>query len=476
MEFRNLTPFPAIAFDGLDQHDQRFHVVAMRLTFELQDDGTLALAPLQTPLATTDEFYGELNRSSVRQESDLAPYKPRTDVIVVADACAPQGRASKQFAVALQINSAPTTPDLPPEPYGLNPTYHASPERMAEWREQCTRLTAQAREGVPLLRKVLVIKGAREWRRRSFTTRALSMFTLAPWKLTAPTPVTMLPLRYEYAFGGENRILVNDQAAGRTSNKNRLPGRIPQPGNAKAGDSPEAIAHSVCEQNPVGRGFAERWYVQAARPARMPAPQIEAPGQPIARFGKPCAPQGFGVVGRAWQPRRALAGTYDQRWLQERHPNLPADFDFAYWNGAPADQQVTPHLRGDEQITLLNLCPEGAATTRDASGNTRLSFALPGHLPFVLVRFQDGGIGELAARLDTLIIDSALEAGNPEKKISIVCVWRATVASDPGVRVLEARMLAHADVVAMRDPAQRNKPAPAPHLAIVPKHETPPTA
>jgi len=44
MEFRNLTPYPAMAFDALDQHDQRFHVVVMRLTFTLQPDGQLLLA------------------------------------------------------------------------------------------------------------------------------------------------------------------------------------------------------------------------------------------------------------------------------------------------------------------------------------------------------------------------------------------------------------------------------------------------
>jgi hypothetical protein len=36
MEFRNRTPFPAMAFDCLDQRDQRFHTLVMRLTFELQ--------------------------------------------------------------------------------------------------------------------------------------------------------------------------------------------------------------------------------------------------------------------------------------------------------------------------------------------------------------------------------------------------------------------------------------------------------
>jgi hypothetical protein len=77
-------------------------------------------------------------------------------------------------------------------------------------------------------------------------------------------------------------------------------------------------------------------------------------------------------------------------------------------------------------------------------------------LPFVLVRFQDGRIGELAARLDTVIIDAAPDAGNPDKKPSVVCVWRATVATEPGVRVLEARMLTRTDVAALRSEPPRS--------------------
>lgn len=421
MEFRNLTPFPAMAFDALDQHDQRFHTMVMRLTFDVRDDGTLTLAPVQTPLVTTDEYYGELNRSSVKQESDLAPYKPHTDVIVIADAHAPSGQPSTHFAVMLKIDGAPTA-----------------------------SLSAAA-EGPPILRKVLIIKGAREWRKRHPLTRVLSMFTLPSWRLTAPQPLATLPLRYEYTYGGENKVLVTDQAAKRVAKKHRLPDRVPRTGDADPNGPKQAIAHSVCEENPVGRGFAENWYLHATTIRRMPAAQIEAPSQPMARFGTPYAPQGFGVVGRAWRPRIGLAGAYDQQWVEQRHPNLPADFDFAYWNGAPADQQVTPHLNGDETVTLANLCPAGAGAVKDASGNTCLSFSLPGHLPFVLVRFEDGRIGELAAKLDTLIIDTAPDANNPDKKTSVVCVWRATVASEPGVRVLEARMLSHADVAALRE-------------------------
>lgn len=382
----------------------------------------------------------------------MAPYKPHTDVVVIADARAPQGKPCTRFTVALTLNDASTEPDLPPEPYGLNPTQRASSERLAEWQRQCATLRANAAAGAPILHKELVVTGPREWRRRHPLMRALSLFALPQWKLTAPLPVTTLPVRYEYAYGGENKVLVTESAARRVGKRYRLPGRAPQ----AAGAAPdEAIAHTVCEQNPVGRGFAERWYVHARKLARMPAPQIESPQEPISRFGRAYAPQGFGIIGRPWTPRLARAGTYDQRWLDERHPNLPADFDFAYWNGAPADQQVAPHLTGDERFMLRNLCPTDQGTGTDAAGNTLLSFALPGHLPFVLVRFQDGQIGELAARLDTVIVDTAPDANHPDKKPTVVCVWRATAATEPAVRVLEARMLTRDDVAALRAGVER---------------------
>lgn len=461
MEFRNLTPFPSIAFDALDQRDHRFHTVVMRLTFELQEDGKLTLAPVQTPLVTTDEFYGELNRSSIKQESDLAPYKPHTDVVVIGDACAPQGTASTMFTAALKICAAPSAPELPPEPRGLNPSMRASADQIAEWQQECAQVQAEALQGTVLLHKQLIVRGAREWRRRNPLVRALSFFMLPAWKLSAPQPLTTLPLRYEYSYGGENKVLVTDPGAKRVGKKYRLAGRMPRTAEIGAAGPTEAIAHSVYERNPVGRGFTENWYLRAASIDSIPAPQIEAPGQPIVHFNEPYAPQGFGVIGRAWRPRLKLAGTYDQEWVEKRHPNLPADFNFAYWNGAPADQQMEPHLSGDETITLVNLCPASAGTTQELSGNTCLSLTLPGHLPFVLVRFQDGRIGELEAKLDTLIIDTSAHTSDPQKKIAVVCVWRATVAAEPDVRVLEARMLSHDDIVALREqPSDATTPLP----------------
>ena len=483
MQFINHTPFPAIAFDALDQREHRFHTVVMRLTFEVQADGTLAFASAQTPLAATDEYYGEPNQSSVKQESDFVPYKPHTDVIVIANAYAPQHRAKSRFTVGISVTSVSAPQQLPSEPYGLNPFQAPSHQQIIAWRQECARIQSAAHKVDVVFNKRLIVTGPREWRKRYLLTRALSLFTLPKWKLTSPAPITELPLRYEYAYGGDNKILVTERSAKRVKKKDRLPGRVPQSTNANVhADSKQetsTIAHSVYHENTVGRGFAERWYLNASKAGRIPAPQIEAPDERITRFGKATTPRGMGVITRAWQPRLPLAGTYNQQWLEQRHPYLPFDFNFAYWNGAPRDQQVTPHLDGNETITLTNLCPLGTpGASSDATGNTQLRFTLPGHLPFALVRFEEGQLGELAAKLDTLIIDTTPDADDPDKKPTIVCVWRATVASEPEVRVLEARMIAKRDVEMMREQEkakesmQPNNSASAPYQEAASPHRS----
>ena len=68
------------------------------------------------------------------------------------------------------------------------------------------------------------------------------------------------------------------------------------------------------------------------------------------------SPVSLGPVGRNWQPRLALAGTYDATWLRDRAPFLPADFNALHWQSAPADQQVES-LDGGTPIELRNLGP-----------------------------------------------------------------------------------------------------------------------
>src|SRR5438552_11702759 len=82
MEYHNLTSFPSLPFASLDKDDRRFHVIVLRGTYAIQADGSLRAAQEQAPLLTEDEYYEKPDQSSVKQESDLAPYKPCCDVVV----------------------------------------------------------------------------------------------------------------------------------------------------------------------------------------------------------------------------------------------------------------------------------------------------------------------------------------------------------------------------------------------------------
>ena len=473
MNFKNHTAFPALSFDGLDQHDILFHTVVMRLTFHWQDDGSLALAPEQTPLATADAYYGALKRSGVREESDLAPYKQYTDVIVNAHAYAPGGKPTRHFDVRLRVRNSNTPTPLPEPPRGLNPLQAPSDKDVANWQRAAGYTLSRPIPGAIQLDKTLTISGERYFRKKAWPFRlfwwalkwaSLGLIRRNPWKLTTPKKLTELPLRYEYAFGGECRVHADDKTAKRVPKKQKL--TLAQ--QTQHPEQPAPIAHAVCELNPIGAGYSAAWYLKATKLKRIAAPQIEAASTPITaqlfwralngklKHAKPqqqaaFTPAGLGILPGTWQPRLPLAGTYDQAWLTERHPYLPQDYNIAYWNTAPSDQQVKPHLEGDASITLTNLCPlTTPGATQDNAGNTQLTLTLPGLLPCVLVRFEDGRIDELAAKLDTLIIDTLPDQDNPNKKSSVVCVWRTRVAAEPAVRALEAHMSPRSDTDALR--------------------------
>jgi hypothetical protein len=176
---------------------------------------------------------------------------------------------------------------------------------------------------------------------------------------------------------------------------------------------------------------------------RWPAPRIEAPGAPLtaeifarmvegrARAGEvpELSPRGMGVVAKPWQPRLALAGTLDARWLAERWPLMPDDFDMAYWNGAHRDMQCD-HLYGGEIVELWNLPPGGPdRRPKDAPPGcdpVRSAFLVPEAGVVAQCTLEDGRAGVAPAVIDTLVID--LEAG----RLSVV--WRAVVSATWGVR------------------------------------------
>lgn len=224
--------------------------------------------------------------------------------------------------------------------------------------------------------------------------RRLRMLGPTP-EIGPPTPFTTMALSYSRAFGG----------------------------------SDPADGMSLCPTNPHGRGFARKAGAQVGRPM----PNLEDPRRPLANLAEPALPAGFGPLGRTWQPRLALAGTYDERWQNERAPEPPLDFDYGYFNGAPPDQQIAGYLRGDETLWAENLHPELA----------RLSIRLPGVRirGFFEASVADDkvvdGLRELRLRLDTAWLDMAA--------LRLVLVWRvglyATHIAEDGVLLIGAERI-----------------------------------
>jgi hypothetical protein len=342
-EFRNFTPFPSLYFQTVDPGDNVFHVAVVRVTYTLrrsEKDGSLTLADEQTPIVSSDVNYGAVNQSSVMWESDLAPYKPRCDILLVnATAHSPDGEALTQWPVKLEVG---------------------------DWQ------------------KTLHVTGPRHFKRNSDGN----------YTLTDAEPATQVPLTYEQACGGENRY----------------------PDPCPDGQTPEVW--QIDERNPVGAGFRHDDWIKKAKPEQIRAPQLELPDKPYR--GEADYPVcGFGVITRAWMPRRRLAGTYDQAWKENRWPKLPLDHDYAYWNCAPEDQQIA-YPQGGETIVLHNLYLR-----------PRVEFKLPSHRLHGVVRLNAGPILPVPLNLDTLILD--LEA------FRLIAVFRVVVAAEAGVRVIEAR-------------------------------------
>jgi hypothetical protein len=138
------------------------------------------------------------------------------------------------------------------------------------------------------------------------------------WRLTAPQPVQTVPIRYELAFGGQ----------------------------AMSDDPP-----SVHLFNPAGTGFVTDRSLREQN--LIPAPQIGELAEFVAGDVRAeMTVHGLGPIAKAWLPRRAEAGTFDEAWKSARHPRMPADYSFAFWNAAPRRLQIDPYLRGGERILL----------------------------------------------------------------------------------------------------------------------------
>jgi hypothetical protein len=163
--------------------------------------------------------------------------------------------------------------------------------------------------------------------------------------------------------------------------------------------------HVAFMRNPVGRGFHK--HLKAAFLDGSPLPNTEESARPVTTpDSMSYLPMSFGAIGRHWEARALLAGTYDDAWLKDHFPFLPPDFDEQYYQSAPLDQQV-PHPQGGEEIVLVNLTPEG-----------RMPFTLPVFDAPIHFFLKKGGREDGRLILDTITLEP------DQRRLSLT--WRAT--------------------------------------------------
>jgi hypothetical protein len=155
-------------------------------------------------------------------------------------------------------------------------------------------------------------------------------------------------------------------------------------------------------RNPVGRGVAR----SARDLVNQAAPQIEDPRDPIGGSRNP-APVGTAPLGRHWEPRRSYVGTYDERWMRDRMPLPPLDFDDRFNQVAPPELVTPQPLRGGELVQLLNLNARGG-----------LQFELP-RLQFFVGAHIDDKLVEHRPMLDTVLLEP--------NKSRVEMTWRSSI-------------------------------------------------
>lgn len=211
------------------------------------------------------------------------------------------------------------------------------------------------------LHKPLQVYGNRYWQRQSNR-----------WVKSSPEPFDRIALIYEHAFGGSDR-------------------RHADPKN-----------HLVEAHNTVGKGL---YHPDIPTSDRLPLPNIEDPAQPIEAITDRPVPAGCGFTLPHWEPRKSLAGTYDEQWKNKRSPLLPLDFNRAFFNAASPGLIADGYLQGNEPVRIVNMTP-----------GRPLEFYLPNLRPPICeIELKDSD-EILTTRLDTVIVNTSA--------MQLTLIWR----------------------------------------------------
>lgn len=120
-------------------------------------------------------------------------------------------------------------------------------------------------------------------------------------------------------------------------------------------DWTRAFGGPRCDRNPYGKGF-EPLEVDGRMVHALP--NIEPFGALMRSPAERPEPACLLPMDVTFSQRRARAGTYDQRWLDEHFPGMPPDMQPEFFNVASPDQWLDGFFHGDEEFLIENMHPD----------------------------------------------------------------------------------------------------------------------
>jgi hypothetical protein len=161
----NVTPFQALGVEHRFYNGHPYDCLFVKATFRIGRDNRLLPLINQPKFIVNDVYEGDEETTALKYPSEIIPYKPSTDVIVVGSAKPQGGNPCEQWLANLRIAR-------------VEPT-NAKPE--------------QAEQRI-LLDKTIKLTGSRHWK------HAL----IGGWQLSPIEPVSAVKLSYALSYGGSS--------------------------------------------------------------------------------------------------------------------------------------------------------------------------------------------------------------------------------------------------------------------------------
>ena len=105
MDINNNSPFEFIALPNYDKEGREVFTNIVKGTFLFSKNQSLTIAEEQFPITMADEYWGEPGVTPVKYESDLAAFKPTTDLILLGFAYHYKGKKIKKAEVSFGTGS-----------------------------------------------------------------------------------------------------------------------------------------------------------------------------------------------------------------------------------------------------------------------------------------------------------------------------------------------------------------------------------